>query len=180
MAKGKGGYLGRLWAALLGRAPAVYEASGDEAEMRSRIAGLEMDVRERDERIEKMKVEYAALQAERDRAAGDAGDERLAQLFKKLAGPLSNMAALAVSDEEGKEPLVADFAQLAHSLEKHLARAGLEPIGRAGEHSEFDVALHQRMSGGDVRAGAPVVVRLPGYRFKRRVLVKAMVSAREG
>ena len=66
------------------------------------------------------------------------------------------------------------------SLEKELARAGLERLGSAGESTAFDPAIHQRMSGEAVHANTPVLVRIPGFRVGPKVIQKALVTAREG
>jgi len=184
MTEKKPGYWRRLLAALVGRSVtgAPGEGAGPDesaAEAKARAATLEMDVQERDERIERMQSEYAALQAEKERLAEEAGSQEIEALFKKIAGTLSNLSALAQFAEGDTEVEAKDLAQLALDLERQLAAAGLEPIGRAGEEATFDVALHQRMSGGSVREGTPVTVNLPGYRTSQRVLLKAMVSAGE-
>jgi len=188
MAEGKPGYWRRLFAALLGReaaapAPPAAAAAAPEdeqaAEARARTATLEMDLRERDERIEKLRSEYEALRAERDRAVGRAGQDQVEQLLKRLAGPLSNLIALTQLAEAGQEIEVNDLVSLVRGVGKELTRAGLEAVGTVGEESRFDVALHQRMSGGAVREGTAVIIRLPGYRLGEKVLLKAMVSARE-
>lgn len=171
-------YFDALWNALLGRAGAG-EAAGDDAQWRAKVAALDLDLAEAKRRAEKMRDEYASLQAERDRASSAGGQEQVERLFKKLAGPLSNLAALADMAEAGGEVAAADFAQLVRSLEKELARAGMERIGRAGEETSFDTALHQRMSGATVHAGTPVTVRVPGYRSGQKTVLKAMVSTRE-
>ncbi len=191
MSNKKPGYWGRLWAALLGRevveaaavaapAPPVALPPDEQvAEVRARAATLEMDLRERDERIEKLRVEYETLRAERDRAVGRAAQDEVEKLLKKLAGPLSNLVALATLAEAGKDVQAKDLASLVRGVEKELLRAGLEPVGKVGEETRFDVAVHQRMSGGAVREGTPVTIQLPGYRLGDKVLLKAMVSARE-
>jgi molecular chaperone GrpE (heat shock protein) len=182
------GFFGRLFNSLLGRAPApvtitevreVFRPSADEAELRAQVAGLRLDVEERDQRIEAMQREYTALQAAKEKAAGDGGQEQLERLFKKLAGPLSNIAALADLGKAGRDIAASDLLGLFQSLEKELAHAGLERVGAAGEATSFDTALHQRMSGGSVHAGTQVVVRVPGYRQGEKILLKAMVSTRE-
>jgi len=126
-----------------------------------------------------MQREYAALQAARGRAAAGAGREQVERRFKKLACILSNLAVLAGAAEAGRDVASADLLALFHSIEKELNRAGLERIGAPGATSAFDASIHQRMSGGTVSAGTPVVVRAPGYRMGESVLLKAMVSARE-
>ena len=166
---------GRLVDALMGRSPG---ASGGQGHS-SRIRALEMDVEDRDRRIEQMRREYADLQASRDRAVDGAGQDQTIRLFKRLAGTLSNLSALAAYQEAGRDVAPADFGALARSLEKELGKAGLERIGLPGETAPFDAAIHQRMSGAAVRDGVPVHVRMPGYRVGAQVLLKAMVSGPE-
>lgn len=182
MTTGRPGYWRRLWDAFVGRDVQPIEVSPPDEEtvqLRARVASLEMDLAERDRRISEMRSEYAALEEAKGRAASTAGDERLDRLFRKMAGPLANLAALAAAAEAGEEVEVGDLLSLIRSLEKELGRAGLERIGHVGEQTQFDVACHQRMSGGAVEAGTLVTVHLPGYRAGDKVLAKAMVSAVE-
>lgn len=180
------GYWARLFDALFGRREETPEpvatepAAADEgvAELKGKLAGLEMDVQERDAKIEEMRKEYEALEAAKERAVFEAGQGQLEQVFKQVAGPLSNLMALVELAEVGRDVQAGDLAQLARDLEKQLERFGLQPVGQAGEETEFDAAVHQRMSGGGVRAGTPVRVRMPGYRLGEKVLLKAMVSAK--
>lgn len=173
------GYFKKLMGALLGRDPAAEAAGLPEAELRSRVAALEMDLRERDKRIETIQREYAALNVARETDAAGRGQDQLERLFKKLAGGMSNLSALADYSEAGREVAIRDLVALIRGLEKELTRAGLERVGAAGQRTVFDTTVHQRMSGGTVSSGTPVTVRLPGYRMGKRVLLKAMVSAGE-
>jgi len=174
-------YFSELLNALAGKArPAASPSvTAGPAEARSRVATLEMDLRERDERIAAMQKEYSALEIERQRAAAGAGEEQLRTVFKKLAAPLSNFAALVALTEAGQAVEARDLASLFRSIEKQLKVAGLEPVGVAGESVAFDVALHQRMSGASVSMGTLVTVRTQGYRFAGQVLLKAMVTSKE-
>lgn len=176
------GYWRRLLGALAGRDVTSGEGLPlDEgaADLRARVASLEMDLAERDRQIAEMRSEYGTLELAKERAAAGAGQEELEKLFKRLSGTLANLAALRAMAESGQEVEAGDLLSLVRSLEKELIRAGLEPIGQVGQATEFDVASHQRMSGGAVRAGTPVTVQLPGYRLGQRVLMKALVSAAE-
>jgi molecular chaperone GrpE (heat shock protein) len=175
-------YFQNLWAALLGRpSPPTggLPAGTSEADLRARIASLELDLRQRDGQIAQMKREYSALEAARARAEATGGQEQLEKLLRKLCGPLASLSTLAAAAKAGKDVSAADMAGLVSDLEKQLTAYGLKPIGEAGEQTSFDVAAHQRMSGGTVHAGSLVVVRLPGYRFGEKVLQKAMVTAKE-
>ena len=168
--------------ALLGRtppAPGPAAPAVDTAGYESRIRALALDIEDRDRKIEQMRQEYATLQANRERAVGDAGQDQLLRFFKKLAGTLSNLAALAAFQEAGRDVAAADFAALARSLEKEFHKAGLERIGAPGQTAAFDVALHQRMSGAAIPDGGAVTIRMPGYRSGAQVLLKAMVTVRE-
>ena len=171
------GYWARLVKALLGR-PEQPALVGDPA-LLAKIAALELDLRERDEGIERMRAEYGRLEAARQQAAQGGGQEQLERLFKKLTGPLSNLDTLASSARAGREVQISDLLDLFAGLEKELNRAGLERIGDVGEATVFKSAVHQRMSGGTVHEGAPVTVRIPGYRWKEKILLKSMVSAKE-
>ena len=170
-------------AALAGRdaGPAVAPGSPDEqlAQVRAQAAALQLDLAERDRQMAEMRAEYGTLHAAKQWAAADAGQDQLERLFKKLAGPLANLAVLTAAVEAGQEVEARDLVQLLKSVERELHRAGLEPIGRVGQRAQFDVASHQRMSGGAVHAGTPVTVQLPGYRSGEKILLKAMVSAGE-
>lgn len=175
-------YLSRLIDALLGRTSAPAAAapvSVSEAEWRARQASLEMDLREREDRIAAMQREYAAIEAAGRRAAADGGREQLEQLMKKLAPSLANLATLIALAGGGRQIEVTDLIAVCRNLEKQLKAAGLEPVGEVGEETAFETAVHQRMSGGTVSLGTPVTVQMPGYRFAGTVLLKAMVTARE-
>lgn len=169
-------YWRQLCAALLGRQAAVAPC---DAGQQAQVAALEMDVRERDARIAAMQAEYAQLEASKGQATASAGQDELERLFKRLAGPLSNLATLVELARQGQVAEVEDFVRLFESLEKELARAGLDRINAVGEETGFDVALHQRMSGATVHAGRPVTVQVPGYRMGAKVLLKAMVTTKE-
>jgi len=174
-------YFRRLWQALLGRSyfGGVVGDGTPEAALRARIAGLEIDLREQDTRLEQMKREYAALQVERDRTVEGTGQEHAERLLRRLCAPLSNLVMLAEAAQAGKDVSLIDMAQLVADLEKQLGSAGLERIGSAGQEVPFDVAVHQRMSGGAVRPGGSVTVRIPGYRLNDKIIQKAMVTAKE-
>jgi len=70
------GYLRRLLLALVGKEPPSPAQPGDEAGLRGKVAELELELRERDQRIEAMKAEYATLETAKQRAAATAGEGR--------------------------------------------------------------------------------------------------------
>ena len=187
------GYWGRLWAAVLGRGtelaapppppaePAVKVEPPPPAEadvsLQTQISRLKLELEDRDHRLAAMQRDFQLLQASKSQETVAAGDERMQTIFKKLSGPLANLIAMAQIADSGQPVDAESFVKLTHSLDRELARAGLERIGRVGEPAGFDVAVHQRMSGGVVHPGEAVIVRLPGFRFGRKIVNKAMVSA---
>lgn len=174
-------YFYRLFSALAGQdypAPAGDSSAGD-AQLRSRIASLEMDLREREQRIQTMQKEYELLDGDKQRAISDSSQQQLEKLLKKLTGPLSNAAMLSTAVQGGQQVDVKDLIVLFNDIEKELARFGLQKMGVPGEHTTFDTAIHQRLSGSSVSAGTPVTVRIPGYRLNDRILLKVMVTTRE-
>ena len=174
-------YFSRLLRAVLARRDSDggdLPANATAQELRARIASVQLELKSREEQIERMRREYASVEVARDRAASAGGQEQVERLLRKLCGPLSNLAVLAAAARAGKDVAAKDMASLVADVEKQLAAAGLLIIGASGEATVFDVALHQRMSGGAVHSGTPVVVRVPGYKLGEKVLQKALVTAR--
>lgn len=141
-------------------------------------AQIRLDLEERNQRIASMQKEYETLEAARLRVASEASAEQEEKILKSLLRPLSNLATLMDLADSGSEVAVSDLVVLGRSLEKELARFGLERIGRTGEHTRFDPTLHQRMSGGTVAAGDDVAIAVPGFRLGPKVLTRAMVTSR--
>ncbi len=175
------------WQVLIGSAGAVGvtdqagrsdRAAAPAVDLRNRLAARELDLRERDAELARVREEYDRLrvQAEHDRAgAASAGFDALARRLAPLLSQLATMQALA----ESERPLRAeDVLRLFAKVEHLLAEAGLARIGAVGEQAAFDTRVHQRMSGADVRDGDPVTLRFVGYRLGETILLKAMVSRR--
>ena len=142
----------------------------------ARAAALELDLRERDSDIRRLRQEYERLvqQAQRERAgAAAAGVDALVGSLAPLFSQLTTMQALA---DSGRAVRAADVLKLFGKVEAGLRESGLERIGTIGEIPGFDARLHQRMSGADVADGDAVVVRFVGYRLRGNILLKAMVS----
>jgi len=151
----------------------------DTVRFRAQLAALELELRERDQRIQAMQAEYATLHDTKERMTATAGREQLERLCGRLATPLSNLAALNALARQGKTVEVGNLFTLFHAMEKELARAGLESIGAVGEQAPFDPAIHQPINSGVGKNGSTVWVRLPGYRFGEKVLLKAMVNTED-
>jgi molecular chaperone GrpE len=145
----------------------------------SRIASLEMDLQERDQKIARLRREFDLQSRQSGQAVADAAAGELERLARRAAPLLSQLSTLQAMADAGREVRPHDLLKLAGKIRQLFVDAGLEPLGRCGEVSPFDTRIHQRLSGGDVREGDPVKVRFEGYRFHDTVVTKAMVSRQE-
>lgn len=173
--------VGAAWRVLVGShgaraAPPAPSPAVPAADPRNRTAGLELDLRERDAELARVRGEYERLrtQAETDRAA--AAGAGLDALARRLAPLLSQLATIQALAEGGRSLRIDDVLKLFAKVERVLGEAGLTRIGAVGEQTRFDTRVHQRMSGADVDDGNPVSVRFVGYRLGETILLKAMVS----
>jgi molecular chaperone GrpE (heat shock protein) len=145
----------------------------------ARVAELELELREKDRRLGQL---IAEVEAGRKAAVGEAdaaAADRMGRLLKRLAPLLGQADAMRHFAAGGQSVRAEDALMLLAKVEKALAEEGVERIGAAGETAVFDGAIHQRLSGGDVREGSRVEVRFPGYRQGARILSKALVSRKE-
>jgi len=166
------------WMARIRTACVALFGSGDRRALDpgARAAALELDLRERDSDIRRLRQEYerVAQQAQREQAgAAAAGVDALARSLAPLFSQLATMQALA---DSGRAVRAEDVLKLFGKVEAGLRESGLERIGTVGDTCGFDTRLHQRMSGADVADGDAVVVRFVGYRLRGDILLKAMVS----
>lgn len=176
-----GARLGRAWQALRGAtSPPSPTAHHDHAaDLRGQVATLKADLAERDERIARLKREVEIVRQQGSAAQQAAADLALEGLARKLAPLLSQLDTMREMQAQGRELRAHDLLTLLGKLGKPLLEIGLQPIGTAGDTAAFDSSLHQRMSGGEVRPGTPVRVRFVGYRFRDKILTRAMVSAED-
>jgi len=166
------------WMARIRTACVALFGSGDRRarDPAARAAALQLDLRERDNDIRRLRREYerSAQQAQRGQAgAVAAGVDGLARGLAPLFSQLATMQALA---DSGRAVRAEDVLKLLDKVEAGLRESGLERIGTVGDTCGFDTRLHQRMSGADVADGDAVVVRFVGYRLRGDILLKAMVS----
>lgn len=144
----------------------------DENTLRSRLLGMEQELEVCRKEIERVRESAGAA------ATADAREE-LKDAFKRVAGPLSQLAAMRAAVEGGIELKPKDVLALAKSVETALERAGLKSLGRVDELTGFDPRHHQRMSGGDVKEGDRVKVQFPGYALAEDTLLRALVTREE-
>ena len=165
------------WAALTGTPPTTnHQPPTTSPDPARELARLRLDLQARDEEIAKLRAEFTRQESQAATVTAAAGREALADLCRALAPTLSQLATLRHIAESGREVRATDALKLFGKVEQALVERGLERIGEVGVESPFDPALHQRMSGGDVRDGDRVRVRFVGYRFPNSAPIKALVS----
>ena len=135
---------------------------------------------EKEREVATLKAEYARLQGAASADAAAATRENVKDAFKRVAPPLSQLAAMRAAAETGAAVRPEDVLKLVKAVETALVRAGLEPVGGVGQEAAFSARLHQRLSGGDVRDGDKVRVEFPGYRIGEDVVLKALVTREVG
>jgi molecular chaperone GrpE (heat shock protein) len=133
----------------------------------------------RDEKIKRMREEYAGLQARQVGSKEDiVRDERLA-MFKRLQALVTQLPSLRATGEQGRPPSGQDVLNMLHPLDEMLRDVGFEVIGGAvGEELPYD-PLHHKPVGRGARSVAPgdvVRVRFVGYAYQGEVVSKAEVT----
>lgn len=126
--------------------------------------------------IQKMRREYEALLTKSEEQKTTAGKEELERLFSRLCHNLAVLVTLSCQVLSGKDTDVKDLAQMILAMEQELIRLGLERLGSPGEKTVFDIAQYRAMGVETFEIGAPVVIRIPGYKFNDTILLKATVS----
>jgi molecular chaperone GrpE (heat shock protein) len=140
------------------------------------LARLRLDAQAKDEELAQLRAEYARRDGRAEQEKAAAGREAVAGLVRAVAPTLAQLATLRHMAAAGRELRAADVLRLFDRIDQALRDQGLVPIGEPGAEAPFDPAVHQRMSGGDVKDGDRVRVRFPGYRFGGETPLKALVS----
>jgi len=165
--------LARAWRVLAGDPGGGAAPPGGLA---ARVAALEIELKDRDERLKRTRHEFELERGRADSEVAGAGQAELLEAVRRLAPTLANLEAMRHRHAEGLEVRIEDLFKLVGRLEGELASRGLERLGQCGTEVPFDPREHKRLSGGDLNDGDPVRVRFVGYRFAGKVLAKAMVT----
>ena len=149
-------------------------------ELVENLIRLEEELKKRGEIIAQMRREYEDLARKLAEEKTRHYDEALENHFSRIVNRLATLVTLAHGVRNNLKVEPEDFADQIFFFEKELIAAGLEPIGKPGETVEFDVALHQPINAGIISDGAKVIVKIQGYKFRGKVLAKAIVAGTEG
>lgn len=166
------------WQVLLGK-PSNGEALAAEEIASLKRAGANLTIE-----LQEAKTAVTSLRSmveEMEHRHGTAATDPLEEIFAQVVGPLSQLRLQESLIGGGKQISGQSVMVLASEVGGILEGAGLEPIGRVGEATEFDPALAEPLAAGvALSPGATVVVRFIGYRYKGEVLRKALVDSRMG
>lgn len=165
-----GGWLTKLLSRRTGRDGALVELRRD-------AQALRVDLAERDEQVRRLRAEVEYLRAGEEARTQAALDSLLESLFTGLASPASQLLAQAHILAQGGELRARDVVLVGQQLVDTLEDHGMTALGRAGEETLYDEALHQPLDDTRLAPGARVTVRFPGFRFRGRVVRKAMVQS---
>jgi len=142
------------------------------------IQSLKLDLRERDETIQKLRQEIERLQARQEETIAEHLEKRMGALFSDLASPASQILTQEFLLEKEQKPIQArDVLIVARRIVRSLERHGLVFEGKAGEQTAFDPNRHTPIAAGDhPQAGQPVTVRFAGTSYAGRIITKAGVE----
>ena len=145
----------------------------------SRLAHLEMDIADRDDRIAALLHEIEEREARAHSDADIVASSRLRNLLGQLAPILAQADAMRRAHDTGNEIRVADALALMGRIEKVLAAEGVARIGITGATTAFDPQVHQPLGDASLRPGDIVRIRFIGFRYLEHILAKAFVGPKE-
>ena len=93
--------------------------------------------------------------------------------------PLSQLRMQHFLMEAGKDIPSRNIMVLVKQLAEVVEKAGLEPISRSGEEILFDTRIAEPLAADTAFAeGEVVVTKFNGYRYRGRIIRKALVAKR--
>jgi molecular chaperone GrpE (heat shock protein) len=166
--------LSDAWAALMGRPTSEVRDIRDEmVSINRELAEVRLDLADARQALSSCR---RAIE-EADSGQIHALNDPLENLFVDLASFLSQLKMLAALMDSGHEIAGNSAMALARQLVEALEKAGMEPIAAFGKEIPFDARTCEALSAGvSFLPEEPVVVRFVGYRYKGRIIRKAMVE----
>ena len=143
--------------------------------LEERIAALEAEIKEKDDKYLRMAAEYDNFRR-RSREEKDATYEcAMADTVNELLPIIDNLERAAAIDAEG--PIKDGIVMIMKSVEGVLAKLGVEPVGKVGD--TFDPNLHNAvMHDEDETRGEGEIVEVyqKGYKKGNKMIRFAMVK----
>jgi len=139
--------------------------------LKAEVQALRLTLQEREAELRQLK-ERTPAQVEALVAA------RVEALFQELAAPVAQLLLQGALIEAGQSVAGRDVWLVAQRLIAGLKAQGLEISDPIGASVSFDPDRHMSLSA-PLRAGQQALVRLPGVRYRGRILHKAGVLPAE-
>jgi molecular chaperone GrpE (heat shock protein) len=139
---------------------------------------LECQLHERDAEIERLRQEYAALEARQYTSETASMRDMHLDMFKRLQGIATHLPTMQAALGEGADIRAQDVLALIKPLDQMLADLGFEMIGSAGQETSFDPTRHRAVGNGaqSINPNDKVRVRFVGYLYSGEVVCKAEVT----
>ncbi len=165
------------WRAFLGNpSREIMEAQQQLVSMKRELANVRMDLRGARETLSDLRARLEELESGQDDYAPD---DRFQDLLEDLAAPLSQLRMQHSLIEAGKDISSRNIMVLVKQLAEVVEKAGLEPISRSGEEILFDTRIAEPLAADTAFAeGEVVVTKFNGYRYRGRIIRKALVAKR--
>jgi molecular chaperone GrpE (heat shock protein) len=166
--------LADAWAALLGRPSVETQAVRDElVSVKRELAAIKLDLHEAREAL----ALFRSRISERDDEDAHSLNDALEDLFTGIAPALSQLRMQAALMASGRDITASSVMALARQLMEAVQTAGLEPIAEFGKEVSFDPHMYEPLAADlSFSNGERVVVRFVGFRYKGRILRKALVE----
>ncbi len=152
------------------------KASDDIAQLTAKIAELESQIKERDEKYLRMAAEYDNFRRRSKEEKDALYESAVADTVSELLPIIDNLERAALYDDG--EAVKSGLVLTAKSVESVFSKMGVEPFGNVGD--TFDPNIHNAVMHIDDEAlgeGELVEVFQKGYRKGKRVIRFAMVKS---
>lgn len=125
---------------------------------------------------EQLRHELIMERRRTDTARATATANSMEALSRRAAPHLATLSAMRSRAGQNKTVAPDDILAIASKLEDILCSEGLEPTAEAGSTVAYIEAEHMIEQGTPPAEGEPVLVRSCGYRFRKKLLRKAVVA----
>jgi len=169
--------IAQAWQALLGRPTrSETDAQAEIVSLRRRLGETTLQLHESEQMLNFQKSQMEHLGSTLDCCENDPLDSRIEDLVASLSQLRMQGSLLQAGTEISGRSVMALAGKLADSLEK----AGLEPVGITGAEIEYDPEACEPLSTASAFvAGETVIVKFIGYRYRGRLVRKALVQRKD-
>ncbi|MGF1505332.1 MAG: hypothetical protein ACFB51_09450 [Anaerolineae bacterium] len=133
---------------------------------------------EREQQIERLREEYAALQSRGSETAAESERAQNLAFFRTIQPVVTQLPTIRAAVESGADISAKDVLDLLAPLDEALQSLGFERIGEAGQELPSNPKRHRAVGRGShsIAPDDPVRVRYVGYLYQAEVVCKAQVT----